>query len=297
MAKNKEKVIKDKVNWKKELKLAPGYIILFLWVMLTVVLLGWVVLASLSTTKDIFAGNVNKLLFPTGLHFENFAKAWLGQGVATFFMNSLIYSVVSCVLLIAVCAPAAYVLSRFPFKGSKLIETGFVSSMGVPVIMIVLPLFVLISQMGILNNIIANRIALIVLYVGINVPYTTIFLLTFFGNISRAFEEAAAIDGCTPMKTFWLIMFPMAQPGIITVTIFNFINIWNEYFLSLILANSDSVKPVAVGLYGMINSMKYTGNWAGMFAAVVIVFLPTFILYIFLSEKIIAGVTGGGVKG
>ena len=92
-------------------------------------------------------------------------------------------------------------------------------------------------------------------------------------------------------------MFPMTQPGIITVTIFNFINIWNEYFLSLILANSDSVKPVAVGLYGMINSMKYTGNWAGMFAAVVIVFLPTFILYIFLSEKIIAGVTGGGVKG
>ena len=297
MAKNKEVVIKDKVNWKKELKLAPGYIILFLWVMLTVVLLGWVVLASLSTTKDIFAGNVNKLLFPTGLHFENFAKAWLGQGVANFFMNSLIYSVISCVLLIVICAPAAYVLSRFPFKGSKLVETGFVSSMGVPVIMIVLPLFVLISQMGVLNNVIANRIALIILYVGINVPYTTIFLLTFFGNISRAFEEAAAIDGCSPMKTFWLIMFPMAQPGIITVTIFNFINIWNEYFLSLILANSDTVKPVAVGLYGMINSMKYTGNWAGMFAAVVIVFLPTFILYIFLSEKIIAGVTGGGVKG
>lgn len=297
MAKNKENVVKDKVNWKKELKLAPGYIILLLWVLLTVVLLGWVVMASLSTTKDIFAGNVNKFIFPTGLHFENFAKAWLGQGVATFFMNSLVYSVVSCTVLILVCAPAAYVLARFPFKGSGAIQTSFVSAMGVPVIMIVLPLFVLISKMGILNNILANRIALIVLYVGINVPYTTIFLLTFFSNISRAFEEAAAIDGCSPMKTFWQIMLPMAQPGIITVTIFNFINIWNEYFLSLILANSDKVKPVAVGLYGMINSMKYTGNWAGMFAAVVIVFLPTFLLYIFLSEKIIAGVTGGGVKG
>ncbi len=297
MAKEKEKAIKDKINWKKELKLAPGYLILLIWVLLTVLLLGWVVMASLSTTKDIFAGNVNKFSFPSGLHFENFSKAWLGQGVATFFVNSLVYSVCSCTLLILVCAPAAYVLSRFPFKGSKLIETSFVSAMGVPVIMIVLPLFVLISQMGVLNNILANRVALVVLYVGINVPYTTIFLLTFFGNISRAFEEAAAIDGCSPMKTFWQIMFPMAQPGIITVTIFNFINIWNEYFLSLILANSDKVKPVAVGLYGMINSMKYTGNWAGMFAAVVIVFLPTFILYIFLSEKIIAGVTGGGVKG
>ena len=115
-------------------------------------------------------------------------------------------------------------------------------------------------------------------------------------EISRTYEEAAAIDGCPPMRTFWKIMFPMAQSGIVTVTIFNFINIWNEYFLSLIFARSDKLKPVAPGLYGMINSMKYTGDWAGMFAAVIIVFLPTFILYIFLSEKIIGGVTGG-IKG
>ena len=86
---------------------------------------------------------------------------------------------------------------------------------------------------------------------------------------------------------------PMAQSGLVTVTIFNFINIWNEYFLSLIFANNDALRPVAVGLYGMLQSMQYTGNWAGMFAAVIIVFLPTFILYIFLSEKIIGGVTGG----
>ena len=75
-----------------------------------------------------------------------------------------------------------------------------------------------------------------------------------------------------------------------------FFNIWNEYFLSLIFANNDTLRPVAVGLYGMLQSMQYTGNWAGMFAAVVIVFLPTFILYLFLSEKIIGGVTGG-IKG
>jgi len=85
----------------------------------------------------------------------------------------------------------------------------------------------------------------------------------------------------------------MAQTGIVTVTIFNFINIWNEYFLSLIFANSDKLRPVAVGLYSMISAMKYTGDWAGMFAAVTIVFLPTFILYLFLSEKIIGAVTGG----
>ena len=283
----------EPVNWKKELRLAPGYIILLLWISFTFILLGWVLLASFSTTKEIFS---NQLL-ASGPHFENYVKAWVNSDVAGIFRNSLIYSVISCILLILICAPAAYVLARFVFPGNKLIQTGFVSAMGVPVVMIVLPLFGIVANLGILNHVMSNAVLLIFLYIGINVPYTTIFLMTFFGNLSRAFEEAAAIDGCPPTKTFWLIMLPMAQPGIITVTIFNFINIWNEYFISLIFANSDQLRPIAVGLYSMINSMKYTGDWAGMFAAVVIVFLPTFILYVFLSEKIIAGVTGGGVKG
>lgn len=291
----KEKKVRERVNWRRELRLAPGYIILLIWVLFTFVLLGWVVAASFSTSKEIFSGSVFK--FATGLHFENYAKAWNTSNVSVFFTNSLVYATISCVLLIVVCAPAAYVLSRFTFVGNKIIQSGFVASMGVPATMIVLPLFGLVANWNVLNVTLANRAVLIFLYVGINVPYTTIFLLTFFGNLSRSFEEAAAIDGCPPMKTFWKIMLPMAQPGIITVTIFNFINVWNEYFMSLIFANSDKVKSVAIGLYGMINSMRYTGDYAGMFAAVVIVFLPTFILYIFLSEKIIAGITGGGVKG
>ena len=290
----KEKKVREKWNWKKEAKLLPGYIILILWVVFTFVLLGWVFAAGLSTTPDIFQGNTLK--FPTGLHFENYVKAWTTSNVSMFFSNSLLYSVVSCIALILICAPAAYVLSRFTFLGNKIIQTSFVSAMGTPIIMVILPLFGIVASTGVLNNVMLNKAVLIFLYIGINVPYTTIFLLTFFSNLSRTYEEAAAIDGCPPQKTFWKIMFPMAQSGIVTVTIFNFINIWNEYFLSLIFANSDQMKPVAVGLFGMINSMKYTGDWAGMFAAVTIVFLPTFILYIFLSEKIIGGVTGG-IKG
>lgn len=286
--------MKNKFNLKKELSLLPGYIVVTLWVVFTFALLGWVFAASFSTTKEIYKGAV--LNFASGFHFENYQKAWSGGNVSVFFLNSLFYSTISCVLLILICAPAAYVLSRFDFIVNKLIQTSFVSAMGVPVIMVVLPLFSIIASLNILNNILANRLLLIILYVGINVPYTTIFLITFFKNISRTYEEAAAIDGSSPINTFWIIMLPMAKSGIATVTIFNFINIWNEYFLSLIFANSDKLKPVAVGLYGMINSMKYTGDWAGMFAAVIIVFIPTFILYIFLSEKIIGGVTGG-IKG
>ena len=227
MAKEKEKKVRQKINWKKEMKLAPGYIVIILWVIFTFMLLGWILAASLSTTTDIFAGKALK--FPTGLHFENYVQAWGSGGVATFFMNSMLYSLVSCFLLILICAPAAYVLARFTFLGNKIIQTSFVSAMGIPITMIVLPLFSVVANLGILNSVFASKVTLIFLYIGINIPYTTIFLLTFFSNLSRTYEEAAAIDGCPPTKTFWKIMFPMAQSGIVTVTIFNFINIWNEY--------------------------------------------------------------------
>lgn len=291
----KQNRIHEKFNWRKELRLTPGYLILILWVVFTFVLIGWIVAASLATTKEIFKGT--SLSFPSGLHWENYAKAWTSQNVSTFFMNSLMYASISTVLLVLVCAPAAYALSRFKFFVNRTIQSGFVAAMGVPVVMIILPLFGLVTQLQLLKQDITVRLLLIFLYVGMNVPYTTIFLLTFFSNLSRSYEEAAAIDGCPPKRTFWQIMLPLAQPGIVTVSIFNFINVWNEYFISLIFASNDSVRPVAVGLYSMINSMKYTGDWAGMFAAVIIVFLPTFLIFIFLSEKIIAGVTGGGVKG
>ncbi len=289
------KKVKEKWNWKKEIGLAPAYASLILWSLITIILIGWVFAASLSTPLEIFGGTLFD--FETGFHFENYVNAWNSGNVSVYFMNSLIYASTSCVLIILIAAPAAYVLSRFKFAGNKIFQSGLVSAMGVPVVMVILPLFAVIAGLNLLDNQNSIRFVMIYLYVGINIPYTIIFLMTFFANISKSFEEAAAIDGCTPMKTFWKVMLPMAQPGIITVTIFNFIAIWNEYFLSLIFANSNDTRSVAVGLFSMIDAMKFTGDWGGLFAAVIIVFLPTFVIYIFLSEKIIAGVTGGGVKG
>lgn len=268
-----------------------GYIIVGLWVIFTFLLLSWVIMASFSTSQEIFSDHMFK--FESGFHFENYIKAWKTQKVSVFFMNSLLYTVVSCSAIVVIAAPAAYVLSRFKFRGNILIQNMFAAALGIPVIMIIMPLFGLVSQLRLTNN----RWLLIFLYVAMNVPFAIFFLLAFFKNLSFTYEEAASIDGCSPMRTFWQIMLPLAQPGIITVSIFNFITIWNEYFMSLIFANKTAVRPVAVGLYNMIQSMRYTGDWGGMFASVVIVFMPTFILYIFLSEKIIAGVTGGAIKG
>lgn len=283
--------MKKPFHIKQEVRLLPGYLMLGVWLLFTAVMLMWILAASLSTSKEIYQGTVYK--FASGVHIENYIMAWQTQNVSMFFANSLIYATLSLVGTLLLSAPAAYVLSRFVFAGNKLIKSGFITAMSVPAIMIILPIFSFTSMV----NIADSRLLLVVLYTFLNVPFTTTFLLNFFGTLSNTYEEAAAIDGCSPMKTFWKIMLPLAQPGLITVGIFNFLGVWNEYFMALIFASSDKLKNVGVGLVSMVSAFKAVGNLGGLFAAVVIVFLPTFILYIFMSDKIIAGVTGGGVKG
>jgi len=281
----------------KEVRLLPGYLLCGIWIVFTFVVVAWVICASFLDSREIFDASMMRSflhrLTTFNLKFDNYVKAWNTQKVSVFFLNSLIYTLISCVTIILVSAPAAYVLSRFRFRGNSLIQNLISAALGVPAIMIIMPLFGLVTSLKMTNN----PVTIVFLYIAMHVPFTTFFLLAFFKNLSPTFEEAAAMDGCTPIGTFWRIMFPLAQPGIITVSIFNFITVWNEYFMSMIFANKTQVRPVAVGLYNMIQSMRYTGDWGGMFASVVIVFAPTFLLYIFLSEKIIAGVTGGAIKG
>lgn len=282
---------REPFNLHKEMKLLPGYIIVASWVFFTIFLLLWIVGASLSTSPEIMKGEVFK--FATGFHFENYIRAWQANNISRFFMNSLIYATTTMIFTILISAPAAYVLSRYTFLANVPIKSGFLIAMSIPQVMIVLPLF----SMATAAHLTGSRIILILLYIGMQVPYTTTFLITFFKNLSKTYEEAAAIDGCGPMMIFWKIMFPLAQPGIITISIFIFMNIWNEYFISLIFASSEKAMSVGPGLKSVLTSMQYTGDWGGLFAAVVIVFLPTLLLYVFLSEKIISGVTGGGIKG
>ena len=256
----------------------------------TLVRLIWILAASLSTTREIMSGSVFK--FESGVHWENYINAWTASNVSVFFMNSLMYAIISCTVVILIAAPAAYALSRYTFLGNKPIKTSLILAMSIPEVMIIMPIYALTAELGI-----KGRILLILLYIFIRVPFTTTYLLNFFASLSRSYEEAAAIDGCTPGKTFWKIMLPLVQPGIVTVSIFNFMNVWNEYFMSLIFASNERNMSVGPGLKSVLTAMQYTGDWGGLFAAVVIVFLPTLVLFLCLSKTIISGITAGGVKG
>lgn len=266
------------------------YIPLVLWVLFWGAAFAWILFASLSTTKEIFSNN----LLGSGFHFENYTDLWKTKSIGRYFINSILCSGISCTLIILISAPAAYVLSKKTFFGRRLMFNSFVIGMSIPQVMLVIPLYCWFVR----AKLVGSLITLIILYTTLNVPYTVYFLTAFFSTVPSALAEAAQIDGCSQTRALWKIMIPMASPGIITVTIFNFMTTWNEYFMALIFANgNDQIRTLSMGLQSIITAMTYTGNWAGLFAAVMMVFLPTFILYLFLSDKIVAGITGGGVKG
>lgn len=266
------------------------YIPLVIWVVFFVFAFGWILLASFSTTREIFSGT----LLDSGVHLDNYTNVWKDNNVGRYFINSILCSALSCAFIILISAPAAYVLSKKTFIGKKLTFNIFVVGMSIPQVMLIIPLYCWFVCAGLVGHL----ITLIILYTTLNVPYTVYFLTAFFSSVPSALAEAARIDGCSQTGALWRIMVPMASPGIITVTIFNFMNTWNEYFMALIFANgNDEIRTLSMGLQNIITAMTYTGNWAGLFAAVMMVFLPTFILYLLLSDKIVSGITGGGVKG
>ena len=288
---------REPIRIKKEIRLAPGYILCIVWVLFTFALVGWTLAASLVSPREIFGGDVLGSFFARlrsfDLVFNNYVLAWGSQNLSRFFLNSLIYCTISLTLIIIIAAPASYALSRFKFRSNAIIQSMTSIAMGVPAVMIIMPIFSLATALRATGT----RPTLIFLYIGMNIPFTIFYLLPFFKNLPSGLEEAAAVDGCSPVRTFWSIMFPLAQPGIITVTIFNFITIWNEFFISMIFANDAAIRPIAVGLFNMVQGMRYSGHWGAMFASAVIVFAPTFVLFILLSNKIITSVTGGSIKG
>ena len=140
-----------------------------------------------------------------------------------------------------------------------------------------------------------NRFGLMLIYVAVSIPFCTIMLRGFFANIPDALEEAAMIDGCSRFGALFRVIVPVMKPGIIAAFIFNFVNCWNELFLSVTLMNSDENKTIPTALAGFISSFNI--DWGAMSAAAVLTVIPTLAIFAFASKFIVQGLTSGAVKG
>ena len=215
-----------------------------------------------------------------------------------FFANSVIVTAIGLVLLLVLALPAAYVLARFFFKGKKILEIGFMAGLFVNINYIVVPIFLMLSDANKALKVtffLDNRFILALIYATSALPFTIYLLSSYFKTLPKGFEEAAYIDGCSHFKTMLKIMIPMAKPSIITVVLFNFLSFWNEYIIAYTLM--DEHETLAMGLKNLMAVEKTATNYGIMYAGLVIVMLPTLILYILVQRRLTEGMTLGGLKG
>ena len=268
------------------------YSVLILWTAITLFGFTWVVLTSLKSNRELFT--IKSIWgLPEVLQWENYVRAWTRSKMGNFLLNSVLVSTASVLLINLVGSMAAYVLARFRFAGNRLILGGFILGSAIPLQLIAVPLYLMFNDLGLLDSL----VGLTMVYVAVSLPFTVFVLTGFFKSIPTALEEAAVLDGASEYGVFWHVMLPLATPGVTTVTIFNFLGVWNEYLLALMLINETDKMTIPLGLYNLQVVQEYAADFTGLFAGFVIMLLPTIAAFIVLQERISRGMTVGALKG
>jgi multiple sugar transport system permease protein len=254
----------------------------------------WIVLSSMRPTVEIMAKP--PVWIPQTLSFEAYTAMFgvVGQGgipVWDYFRNSLIISITSTIIAIAIGMAGGYAFARYRFKGKSALFLGLMLTRTVPGIALSLPLFIIFARLGIIDT----HLALIITYVALNVPFTIWLIDGFFRQVPRDLAEAAQIDGCTRWQAFWQVEFPLAGPGIASSAIFAFMTSWNEFALASQLTRSVNSKTLPVGLLDYTS--EFTIDWRGMCALAVVMILPAFLLTFVIQKRLVSGLTFGAVKG
>ncbi|MCM2398316.1 carbohydrate ABC transporter permease [Rhizobium sp. S95] len=267
-----------------------------LFVAMTIICLPglWIVLASFRPTVEIMAKP--PVWVPQDLSFDAYIAMFsgIGQGgipVIEYFRNSLIISVTSTVISLAIGMAGGYAFARYRFKGKSGIFLGLMLTRTVPGIALSLPLFFVYSKLGIIDS----HFGLILAYVALNVPFTIWLIDGFFRQVPKDLAEAAQIDGCTRWQAFWQVEFPLAGPGIASAGIFAFLTSWNEFALASQLTRSVTSKTLPVGLLDY--TAEFTIDWRGMCALAVVMIIPALVLTFIVQKHLVSGLTSGAVKG
>ncbi|TQS75010.1 carbohydrate ABC transporter permease [Ornithinibacillus gellani] len=276
------------------------YVTLIALVITILIPVAWVFLASIKENKEFYG---SPWTLPDGFYFQNFVEAFVDAKMGDYLLNSVIVTGLSLLILLVVALPSAYVLSRFEFRGRSLLNSFVKAGLFINVSYIAVPIFLMLLDWdsvlkvmfgdGMLLN---NRFILATIYASTALPFTIFLLSSYFQTLPSDFEEAASIDGAGYYKTMISIMFPIAMPSIVIVILFNFLLFWNEYILALTLMPGDN-KTLPVGLLNLMAAERAAVNYGPMYAGMVIVMLPTLILYILVQKRLTQGMTVGGVKG
>ncbi len=278
------------------------YVVLITLAISIIVPVAWVFMASVKQNSEFYG---NPWTLPEGLYWQNFVNAWNSAKMGEYMINSVFVTALALAILLVVALPASYALSRFDFKGVKFLNMAFMGGLFINVNYIVVPIFLMLRggdrwlrELGGEGFLMNNLVVLAVVYAATALPFTIYLLSGYFATLPHDFEEAAYIDGAGYFATMIKIIFPMAKPSIITVILFNFLSFWNEYIISMtLMTDYDGPKTLPVGLLNLMQGQQAAAQYGMMYAGLVLVMLPTLILYICVQSKLTQGMTVGGLKG
>jgi ABC-type glycerol-3-phosphate transport system permease component len=250
---------------------------------LVVIPFAWVVLSSFKPQGDIFSGV--SIWWPRQLTLDNYAKLQ-HTPILLYVRNSLTATAIAILIDLPVAALAGFAFARFTFRGRNLLMVILLMSQLLPAAAIVVPLFLQLSSLRLLNS----PVSLGFTYAGLTIPLTVLLLTNFVHAIPLDLDEAAALDGCHKLMIFWRIHTPLLRPGLAAAAIFIFIFAWQEFLLALSLTTKGDTYTLPVGLYAFQGA--FTTDWGGIMAMSVVIALPAVILFALLQKHFVSSLTG-----
>lgn len=269
------------------LRSVPLYVFLIAVLVLTLAPFVWVILSSLNTSRGIFSGQI----VPSALHWDNYTRAWRIGNLSRYVGNSVVVAVATVALTLVACCPAGYAFGRMRFRGGTAIFYLYLFGLTVPFQAVLIPIFYQLKMLGLLNNL----LGIILVQVGTGVPFGAFLMRNFFRSLPTEIADAARIDGATELGVFLRVMLPLAKPATLALVVFSFMGSWNEYLLPLIALQTDAKRTLPTGLVRY--STQYATDYSLVFAATVISFIPTVVLYLIFQRQFIEGVNAGATKG
>ncbi|MDQ7849261.1 MAG: carbohydrate ABC transporter permease [Armatimonadota bacterium] len=246
------------------------------------------ILSSFKTTREIFR---NPFGLPQQWRLDNFTRVWVEARFAQYFQNSVLVTMASVLLIVALGAMAGYALGRFRFGGSDLLYLYFLSGLMLPIRLGVIPLFILMRNLRLLDTL----WSLILIYAASGLPSAVFILTGFFRTLPADLDSAARIDGAGEWRIFVQVMLPLVRPALVIVAVYNLIPVWNDFFFPLVFIQSDQRKTLPLGMTAFFG--QYYTDWATLFAGLTLAAVPVVVLYALLSRQFIRGLTAGAVKG
>jgi len=278
---------------KRELKDFTGRwvlrILLLIYTGITLYPLIWNVMNSHRTNFEILMSRTG---LPTAFHWENYQRAWDAANMSQYLGNSVFVVLLSLALHLIFVIPCAHAMSRFKFRGNRAIELMFILCLFITLIYILIPQYVLLYNLNMLDSL----WALSLVYAISGIPFSTFLLAGYMRTISNSYVEAARIDGAGNWRVLSKIIIPMAKPGIITISMLAVMAYWNELFLAMVVLRDPALQTLPVGVANLFEVQQRATDFGALYAALVIVLIPTVIIYLIGQKYLIGALNVGGVK-